>query len=419
MPDLFDQNLQDILKQEAPLADRMRPRNFEEFVGQEEIVGQGKLLRRAIENDQLFSMIFWGPPGSGKTSLAKIIANLTKSVFILLSAVSSGLDDLREVIRQAEGRRKFNNQRTILFIDEVHRWNKAQQDALLPFVEKGILTFIGATTENPSFEVISPLLSRSRVFVLQQLQPAEIEKLIKNALKNEERGLGKQKIILEPEALQLLIDSANGDGRIVLNGLEIAAKCAENSTITFELMKEVLQQKTLLYDRQGDEHYNVISAFIKSLRGSDPDAALYWLARMLEAGDDPLFISRRMVIFASEDIGNADPQALGVAVACMQAAHFVGMPEARINLAQTTTYLATAPKSNASYTALLAAEVDVKKTLNLPVPLHLRNAPTDLMKKLGYGKDYQYPHDFPNAKVKQEYLPKELKGRKYYKFIKK
>ena len=421
--DLFDQKLNNNLKKEAPLADRIRPEKFDEFVGQEKIIGQGKILRKAIENDQLFSIIFWGPPGSGKTTLARIIANLTKSYFVQFSAVSAGIADLKKVIKIAQDKRKFHNKRTILFVDEIHRWNKAQQDAFLPYVEQGIITLIGATTENPSFEVISPLLSRSRVFVLERHGPDDIRKILKKALTDKKKGMGNLKIKIEPKALDLLIDGSNGDARTMLNAVEVAVKSVKPDKdnvyhLSLKLIEDALQHKALMYDKKGEEHYNVISAFIKSLRGSDPDAALYWLARMIEAGEDPRFIARRMVILASEDIGNADPNALVVATAASQAVEYVGMPEAQLNLAQAATYLAKAPKSNASYKGLLEAKKDVKETLNEPVPLHLRNAVTGLMKDVGYGKGYKYSHDYDEEERKQVYLPKKLRGKKYYKLKK-
>jgi len=404
---------------EPPLAERMRPNDFDEFVGQKHIVGKGKILRQAIENDQLFSMIFWGPSGSGKTTLAKIITEKTNSHFIYFSAVDVSTKEIKKVIQEAKSRLKAYQQRTILFLDEIHRFNKAQQAIFLPYVEDGSIILISSTTENPSFEVISPLLSRCRVFVLKSLNQDELKKIIKRALLDKDKGLGKEKIEIKDEIINFLAESANGDARIALNTLELAVKIAPKNKNNFKIInqkiiEEVIQKKTLIYDKKGEEHYNLISAFIKSLRGSDPDAALYWLARMLEAGGDPEFIARRMIIFASEDIGNANPTALVVAVAAAQALQFVGLPEAQLNLAQAATYLAKAPKSNASYLALLRAQEDVKKYGNLPVPLHLRNAPTKLMKDLGYGKNYQYPHNFPQSKVKQEYLPKELKGKKYY-----
>ncbi len=410
------------VKPQVPLADRIRPEALDQFVGQEHIVGEGRILRKMLKEDKLVSIIFWGPPGSGKTPLARIIAHLTKSHFVQFSAVTSGVADVRRVVKEARARLKAYNRKTILFIDEIHRFNKAQQDAFLPHVEDGTIILIGATTENPSFEVIGPLLSRTRIFTLERLGPEEIKKILEQALKDEKKGLGQYKIKLAPKALDLIIEGSNGDARVALNAVEIGAETTRPDKegvrhIDLNTAEESLQSKALLYDKGGEEHYNVISAFIKSMRGSDPDAALYWLARMLEAGENPRFIARRMVIFASEDVGNADPQALSVATAAAGAVEFVGMPEAQINLAQAVTYLACAPKSNASYTGLLAAKKDVKKTLNLPVPLHLRNPVTPLMKSLGYGKDYKYPHDFPEGKVKQEYLPKGLEKKKYYRPI--
>ncbi len=417
--ELFLQDQRKGKRNQAPLADRIRPQTLDEFVGQEHIVGRGKILRRMIEEDKLSSLIFWGPPGSGKTTLACIIAHLTRSHFTQFSAVTSGVADVRKVVKEAQTRMKLYGQKTILFIDEIHRFNKAQQDAFLPYVEDGTIILIGATTENPSFEVIGPLLSRTRVFTLKRLSFNEIKKILDRAIRDRKKGLGEHEVEIAPEALNFLVEGSNGDARVALNALEIAVDTAKPDKdgirrIDLRAIEEALQSKALLYDKTGEEHYNVISAFIKSLRGSNPDAALYWLARMIEAGEDPRFIARRMIIFASEDVGNADPQALSVATAAAQAVEFVGMPEAQINLAQAATYLASAPKSNASYKGLLAAKEDVKKTMNLPVPLHLRNAPTSLMKDLGYGKDYKYPHNFPGARVKQEYLPEELKDRKYY-----
>ncbi len=415
---------------QSPLADRIRPKNLDEFVGQKHLVGKGKVIRKAIKNDKIFSIIFWGPPGCGKTTLARIIANETESHFVPLSAVASGVADIRKVVEEAKERNLAYKQDTILFIDEIHRFNKNQQDALLPYVEDGTIIFIGATTENPSFEVIGPLLSRSQVFTLDRLGPQELEKIANKALEDSEKGLGKYNVKLEEGALDFLIGAANGDSRTVLNTLEIATNIRENPpsisenssklsrkslTITKDLLENILQKSSLKYDKGGEEHYNTISAFIKSMRGSDPDAALYYMARMIEGGEDPLFIARRIVIFASEDIGNADPHALSLATACFEACEKVGLPECRINMAQTVTYLASAPKSNASYSALLKAEKDVKETLNEPVPLHLRNPVTDFMKEEGYGKDYKYPHNFENHYVGSEtYLPEKLKDKKYY-----
>lgn len=411
--DLFDKNLEQDLAQNAPLADRMRPKNLDEYIGQEEIVGANTLLRKAIEQDELPSMIFWGPPGCGKTTLAEVIAKITNSHFVQLSAVASGKKDLLEIVKKSHEERKFNNKRTILFIDEIHRWNKAQQDVLLPYVEKGIITLIGTTTENPSFEVIAPLLSRSRVYVLKPLNVQNLKQVILNSLQDKDRGLGNLKLKIDKDAEEFLIRTANGDARIILNSLEISAKHVNKSKeITKKLIEEALQHKALLYDKKGDEHYNVISAFIKSMRGSDIDASLYWLARMLAAGEDPKFIARRMIIFASEDIGNAHSMALVIANAVFSAVEKIGLPECRINLAQGVVYLARAPKDNKSYMALERAEKVVKDTMNLSVPLHLRNAPTKLMKNLGYGKDYKYPHSEDDSK--QNYLPDEIKDKKFY-----
>jgi len=416
---LFDPQAEEIGKAFAPLADRMRPTSLLEFLGQEHLLGKGKPLRNGIERDQLQSMIFWGPPGSGKTTLARIIASVTNSHFISFSAVLSGVKEIREVIKEAEGQRRFHRRKTILFVDEIHRFNKAQQDAFLPHVESGLLILIGATTENPSFEVISPLLSRTRVFTLNPLTKDEILVIINRALNDEERGLGKFPVEVAPHLLDHISAMADGDARIALNVLEMAAITTlpgrrQVRRITLKTLEAVMQRKALLYDKNGEEHYNLISALHKSLRGSDPDAALYWLARMLEAGEHPLYIARRMVRFASEDIGNADPQALQVAVAAMQAFNFVGLPEGNLALAQAAVYLAVAPKSNALYTAYRDVQKDIQRTLSLAVPLHLRNAPTKLMKELGYGKGYKYPHDFPGHYVEENYLPEDLKGRIYY-----
>jgi putative ATPase len=398
----------------APLAERMRPVHLDEFKGQEHLLGPGKILRRLIESDQISSLILWGPPGAGKTTLARIIANATQSHFIFFSAILSGVKDLRQIVKEAEEELRFSGRKTILFVDEIHRFNKAQQDAFLPYVEKGILTMIGATTENPSFEVISPLLSRCKVLVLKPLSQEVIEEILKNALADGDRGLGKCGLSLTEEALSFIADHAEGDARIALNTLEMAAKLAEENKLDLDTVREAVQKKPLLYDKGGEEHYNVISAFIKSMRGSNPDAALYWLARMLEAGEDPLFILRRMVVLASEDIGNADPRALQVTIAALQGFQFVGLPEGRLIIAQAVTYLATAPKSNASYLGIDEALAEVRKSGALPVPLHVRNAPTRLMKDLGYHKGYKYAHDFKEGFVEQEYLPEQLSGKKFY-----
>jgi len=401
----------------TPLAERMRPLTLDEFVGQRHLLGPGRLLREMIAAGELRSLILWGPPGSGKTTLAQILATSGGAHCIHFSAVSSGIKELKKIIEEAERLHRLGRA-TVLFVDEIHHFNKAQQDTFLPHVEHGVLILIGATTENPSFEVIPPLLSRCQVLVLYPLAPEEVHPIIDRALSDAQRGLGTWGLELTPEGRDFLVEQSQGDARVALNALESAASLARQEKgrreIDLPLLQEALQKKPLLYDKSGEEHYNVISAFIKSLRGSAPDAALYWLMRMLEAGEDPLFIARRMIILAAEDIGNADPQALQVAVAAKDAFHFVGLPEGKIPLAQAATYLATAPKSNASFKALLAAAEDVKKKGALPVPLHLRNAPTALMEELGYGKGYRYAHNFPDHVVDQDHLPKELKGRKYY-----
>ncbi len=417
--DLFEQKGKELLKREAPLADRMRPRTLDEFVGQDHLLGPGKILRQAIESDHLPSMILWGPPGSGKTTLAMIIASTTHAQFLAFSAVLSGVKEIKEVIQEADEEWRIHKKRTILFVDEIHRFNKAQQDAFLPHVEKGTIILIGATTENPSFEVISPLLSRTKVFTLQALTEKEIELILKRGLADKEKGLGQYNTVIEPEVFKGICLIANGDARIALNTLEMIVLTAPpdprgNRLIKKEDLEEVLQKKAFLYDKSGEEHYNLISAFHKSLRGSDPDAALYWLGRMLEAGEDPLYIARRMIRFASEDVGIADPQALQVAVSAMEAFHFIGLPEGDLALAQAAVYLATAPKSNALYTAFLGIKKDVRELENRPVPLHIRNAPTTLMKDLGYGKDYKYPHDYPDHFIEEEYLPENIKGKTYY-----
>ena len=405
-------------QRDQPLAARMRPQSLEEFVGQEHLVGENHELRRAIEDDRVGSMILWGPPGSGKTTLARLIARVTSSHFVPLSAVSAGVADLRRNTEEARLRRAQGGKRTILFIDEIHRFNKGQQDAVLPFVEEGVVTLIGATTENPSFEVNAALLSRTRVFTLKALEDADIGAIIDRAAAEPGRGLGEMHLELEPEARSALIRVANGDARVALNGLEAAAALTKplqgKRRLTATMVEEAVQRRNLLYDRAGEEHYNIISALHKSLRDSDPDASLYWLARMLEAGEDPLYVVRRLIRFASEDIGMADPQALSQAVAAQQAAHFIGMPEANLALAQAVVYLATAPKSNALYAAYSAVQEDVARTRADPVPLHLRNAPTPLMKKIGYGKGYRYAHDYEGAQVEQQHLPDAIKDRTYY-----
>lgn len=396
-----------------PLAERLRPRSLAEFCGQEHLLGPGKALRKMIEADQLPSMIFWGPPGCGKTTLAHIIAHETSSRFVFFSAIMAGVKEIRGIFKDAE-EQACQGIRTLLFVDEIHRFNKAQQDAFLPAVEKGLVTIIGATTENPSFEVIAPLLSRCRVLRLKQLEPGDIGNLLQKALRDPNNGLGQLELQINDDALAFLAEAAQGDGRKALNTLEVAAGLAQDTVISLETAQEAMQQKALLYDKGGEEHYNVISAFIKSIRGSDPDAALYWLARMLEAGEDPLFILRRIIILASEDIGNADPRALQMAVSALQAFQMVGMPEGRIILGQAVTYLATAPKSNASYLGIDAALSEVRKSGALEVPLHIRNAPTKLMKEMGYHAGYQYAHDFSGGYVQQNYLPEKLQGRKFY-----
>jgi len=402
----------------SPLADRMRPKTLEGFFGQGHLLSKGRFLRNAAEKKEVPSLILWGPPGCGKTTLARIMAESTDSDFMAFSAVTSGVKEIREVIARAKTNLRLGK-KTILFVDEIHRFNRAQQDAFLHHVEDGTITLIGATTENPSFEVNAPLLSRCKVFTLNALSKEEIRKILEMAASDRERGLGNLNMEIDEEALDFISGFSHGDAREALNTLENSSMMASPDKagirkITLEAAKEAMQKKSLLYDKGGEEHYNVISAFIKSMRGSDPDAALYWLSRMVEAGEDPLFIARRMVIFASEDIGNADPAALSVAAAVKEAVDFVGMPEGWIPLAQGATYLATAPKSNASYTAYLKAKEDVIKNGALSVPLHLRNAPTELMKKLGYGKGYKYPHNYEGAKVEEDYLPEELKGKKYY-----
>jgi len=417
--DMFDLQREQELRQEAPLAARMRPRSFGEFVGQEHLVGEGRVLRQSIERDQVPSIIFWGPPGSGKTTLAYIIASVTRSHFTPISAVSAGVADLRRVVDEARERRGMHGQRTILFIDEIHRFNKAQQDAVLPFVEDGTITLIGATTENPSFEVISALLSRCRVFTLNPLTDEQVRSLVERALADKERGLGGMNVVLDEDALGFLVVMANGDVRVALNALEMAASAVQpdkqgKRKVALSTIEDAIQHRALLYDKAGEEHYNLISALHKSLRGSDPDAGLYWLGRMLEAGEDPLYIARRLIRFASEDVGMADPRALMVAVAAQQAVHFIGLPEGSLALAEAVVYLATAPKSNSLYAAYSSVQQDVKQTRNEPVPLHLRNPVTRLMKDSGYGRGYKYAHDYEGHFVEQQNLPDSIKGRRYY-----
>lgn len=407
------------LPRSMPLAARIRPRTFADFVGQEHLVAEGRVFRKCIESDQLPSIILWGPPGSGKTTLAQIIANVTKSHFSPLSAVSAGVADLRRVIVEARKRLRVSGQRTILFVDEIHRFNKAQQDAVLPFVENGTVTLIGATTENPSFEVIAPLLSRCRTFRLNLLSDQEIKVIVERAVKDEERGLGEFKVDISDEALKHLVAMSNGDARVALNALEMAIFATLPDSdgrrpIGLPAIEEALQHRALLYDKSGDQHYDLISALHKSLRGSDPDASLYWLGRMLEAGEDPLYIARRLVRFASEDVGMADPQALTIAVAAQQAVHFVGLPEGNLALAEAAVYLATAPKSNSLYRAYSLVQEDIQHGRNEPVPLHLRNPVTGLMRQMGYGKGYKYAHDYPGHFVEQQNLPSSLQGKRYY-----
>ncbi len=401
-----------------PLADRMRAETLEEFVGQLHILGPGKPLRQQIERDELHSLILWGPPGSGKTTLATIIARKTRSEFLRFSAVLSGIREIKDVMAAAEKARQYGR-RTVLFVDEIHRFNKAQQDAFLPYVERGDIVLIGATTENPSFEVIAALLSRTKVYMLSALSTDEIQTLLERALRDEKRGFGSLKVTITPELLRQLAVFSNGDARAAFNTLETAVAAADHdaqgrAVVTEKIIEDAIQRKMLLYDKAGEEHYNLISALHKSVRNSDPDAALYWLGRMLEAGEDPLYIARRIIRMASEDIGLADPNALGVAVAAMQAVHFVGMPEGNLALAQAAVYLSLAPKSNALYTGYGQVYEDAQKTMAEPVPLHLRNPVTGLMANFGYGKDYQYSHKAPEKLTDMTCLPENLQGRKYY-----
>jgi putative ATPase len=414
--DLFDASRQQRLRRQGPLAARMRPEQLEDFVGQEEILGPGSVLRRAIERDRLSSIILWGPPGVGKTTLARLIATQTNAHFISVSAVAAGVADLRAAVKEASDRLGMHGQRTLLFIDEIHRFNKAQQDAILPYVEDGTLILVGATTENPSFEVNAPLLSRSRVVVLQALDDADIRTILTRALRDEERGLGRENLTVDEDALDLLVNLANGDARFALNTLEMASVAVEEAErrITTRMVEEAAQRRAAAYDKSGEAHFDTISALHKSLRDSDADAALYWLARMLERGDDPLYVARRLVRFASEDVGLADPQALILAMAAQQAVHFLGLPEGKLALAELAVYLALAPKSNSIYRAYGAVQRDVEQTRNDPVPVHLRNAVTGLMHGLGYGKGYEYAHDTEAGVSAQEHLPQNLSGRRWY-----
>lgn len=409
---LFENNLS------QPLAARLRPKTLEEYVGQTHLLGKGKVLSRLIESDQISPMIFWGPPGVGKTTLARIIANTTKAAFIDFSAVTSGIKEIRSVMQKAEENRRYG-EKTIVFVDEIHRFNKAQQDAFLPFVEKGSIILIGATTENPSFEVNSALLSRCKVFVLQELKTEELVQLLKRSLADE-KGFGTQKINIEEELLEMIAVFANGDARTALSTLEMAVLNGDMdaggaTTVTRETLEQCTSKKSLLYDKTGEEHYNLISALHKSMRNSDPDAAVYWLARMLEAGEDPLYIARRVTRFASEDIGLADPKALEIAVAAYHACHFIGMPECSVHLTQAVVYMSVAPKSNALYMAYEHAKRDAAKMLAEPVPLVIRNAPTKLMQELNYGKGYQYAHNTEEKLTNMQCLPDSLLGTEYYK----
>lgn len=422
--DIFEQQSIEAAAESAPLAERMRPQRLEEFIGHQDVVGQGTLLHQAIIQDRIFSIILWGPPGCGKTTLARIIARKTKSYFVHFSAVLSGVKDIRSVIRDAREQLSLHHRRTILFVDEIHRFNKAQQDAFLYHVENGLITLIGATTENPSFEVIAPLLSRCRVITLNALTGADLMALLKSAVLDVQRGLGAYGLDLPEASADYLIRVSDGDARASLNNLEMAAlmtlarqgppQDGARRAIDLKDVEQAVAQKALRYDKHGDEHYNLISAFHKSLRGSDPDAALYWLTRMLTAGEDPLYVARRMVRFASEDVGNADPHALSISMAAMDAYRFLGEPEGELALAQAAVYLATAPKSNSIYAAYGRVRDIVRNTGTLPVPLHIRNAPTKLMKTMGYGRDYKYAHDFKDAYVAQHYLPRQLQGERYY-----
>ncbi len=416
MADLFEKPKEKYKPSEhAPLADRMRPQKLEEFVGQKQLLSSGQPLYEAIVHDKMSSAIFWGPPGSGKTTLAYVIAQNSKAEFLRFSAVTAGIKEIKDVIADVEKRQVMYGQKTIMFIDEIHRFNKAQQDAFLPFVEKGVIILLGATTENPSFEVNSALLSRCRVFVLKELTSEDVKTIARRALADKERGLGKQNLKITDEALERIAIFSDGDARIAVSLLEFCLNIVgKNGEISPDVIEKAAQKKALRYDKAGEEHYNIISALHKSVRDSDPDASLYWLARMLASGEAPLYVARRLVRMASEDIGNADPQALSVTLAAKDAYHFLGTPEGELALAQACIYLATAPKSNAVYAAFGRVAEDVEKTKAEPVPLHIRNAPTGLMKALGYGAGYKYAHDYEEHFVVQDHLPDSLKGRKYY-----
>jgi putative ATPase len=417
--DMFEQQAEQQTLQQAPLATRMRPKNLQTFVGQEHLIGKGRVLRKAIESDNIPSVILWGPPGCGKTTLANIIANSTGAHFSPVSAVSASVADLRRIIEQAKQRRQVRAQKSILFIDEIHRFNKTQQDSVLPYVEDGTIILIGATTENPSFEVTSPLLSRTRVLTLKPLNESELQTLILRALRDRFLGIGELNVELVPEAMNHLIVTSNHDARIALNTLETAALNTPpdekgKRLIALTTIEDTMQRRAVVYDKAGDQHYDTISALHKAMRGSDPDASIFWLVKMIEAGEDPLYIARRLVRFASEDVGMADPQALVIAMAAQQAVHFIGMPEGNLALTEAVVYLATAPKSNSLYEAYSQVQDEIKNGSSQSVPLHLRNPVTPLMKDLGYGKDYKYAHDYPEHFVEQQYLPDSMKEKKFY-----